>query len=129
LKHYKIKKFTSEAKKVDLLDESLLDTISNFLILGKEGQQKYSLGAGLYKLRLATKEGRGKSGGSRSLLAFKKDFRVIWIHLFSKNDKVNVTTNELKKLKSLSDILLTLSDDEISRLIDLGELYEVIENV
>lgn len=129
LKHYKIKKFTNEAKKVDLLDESLLDTISDFLSLGKEGQQKYSLGAGLYKLRLATKEGRGKSGGSRSILAFKKDYRVIWIHLFSKNDKGNITTSELKKLKSLSDILLTLSDDEISRLIDLGELYEVIENV
>lgn len=62
-------------------------------------------------------------------MAFKKDYRVIWIHLFSKNDKGNITTSELKKLKSLSDILLTLSDDEISRLIDLGELYEVIENV
>ena len=34
-----------------------------------------------------------------------------------------------KILKSLSDILLTISDKEIAKLIDLGELYEVIENV
>jgi len=128
LKQYKIKKFISEAKKAALLDESLVETLNDFLGLGKEGQQKYSLGAGLYKLRLATKEGRGKSAGSRSILAFKKEGRVIWIHLFSKNMKDNITTTELKKLKCLSDILLECSDDDISRLIGLGELCEVKEN-
>ena len=48
--------------------------INEFFNLSREEQLKYSLGAGLYKLRIATKEGRGKSGGSRSILAFKKDF-------------------------------------------------------
>lgn len=45
LKHYKIKKFTSEAKKVSLEDESLITTIQDFSQLDREGQQKYSLGA------------------------------------------------------------------------------------
>ncbi len=128
LKHYKVKKFSGEAKKDNVLDGMLLETVNDFLSLGKEGQQKYSLGAGLYKLRLATKEGRGKSGGSRSILAIKQDNRVIWLHLFSKNDKNNVATNELKKLKRLSDILLELSDNDIAKLIELGELCEVYEN-
>lgn len=129
MKHYKVKKFTNEAKKADLPDALLYETLEEFLSIGTEGQQKLSLGAGLYKLRLATKEGKGKSGGSRSILAFKKENRVIWLHLFSKNDKANVTTNELKKLKSLSDILLDLPDDDIEKLIKLGELCEVNEHV
>ena len=129
MKHYKVKKFTNEAKKADVSDALLSETLAGFLSVGKEGQQKLSLGAGLYKLRLATKEGKGKSGGSRSILAFKKENRVIWLHLFSKNDKGNVTTNELKKLKSLSDILLSLPDDDITKLIKLGELCEVNKHV
>ena len=107
----------------------MLETLSDFLDLGNIGQLKFSLGAGLYKLRMATKEGKGKSGGSRSILAFKSDSRVIWLHLFSKNDKGNVTISELKKLKILSNILLDLPDAEITRLIELGELYEVKKNV
>ncbi len=83
----------------------------------------------MYKLRIATKEGGGKNGGSRSILAFKSNSRVIWLHLFSKNDKGNVTINELKKLKILSNILLDLPDEEITKLIGLGELCEVNENV
>jgi hypothetical protein len=129
MKHYKTKKFTSEAANIELADEILMKTLEAFLKLEREQQQKFSLGAGLYKLRLATKEGRGKSAGSRSILAFKKDNGIFWLHLFSKNEKGNVTIGELKKLKQLSTILLELPDNEIAKLICLGELYEVSENV
>ena len=129
MKHLKIKKFNSEAKKVRLRDQILVDTFNEFFNLTREEQQKYSLGSGLYKLRIATKEGRGKSGGSRSILAFKKDNGVYWLHLFSKNDKENVTTSELKKLKQLADIMLMLTDEQLNKLIELGELCEVNENV
>jgi hypothetical protein len=129
LKQYKVKKFSSEAKQLAISDNLLSDTLKNFLQLEQESQQKYALGAGLYKLRLASKEGRGKSGGSRSILAFNKDRRVIWLHVFAKNKKDNVTVSELKKLKLLSNILLGISDSEIVKLIKCGELCEVIENV
>ncbi|WP_410054772.1 type II toxin-antitoxin system RelE/ParE family toxin [Legionella genomosp. 1] len=78
---------------------------------------------------MATNEGRGKSGGSRSILAFKKDNGIYWLHLFSKNDKGNVTTSELKKLKQLADIMLGLNNEQINKLITLGELFEVNKNV
>ena len=125
LKHYKVKKFASEAKKSNVSDGLLSNTLKEFLNIGEDGQKRLSLGSGLYKLRLATQEGKGKSGGSRGLLAFKKDDRLIWLHLFSKNDKENITTNELKKLKSLSDILLNMPDDDIAKLVKLGEFYEI----
>jgi len=129
LKHLKIKRFSNEAKKDNVSDALLSDTLNDFLGQGTIGQQKFSLGAGLYKLRLASKEGRGKSAGSRSILAFKNDSRVMWLHLFSKSEKGNVSISELKKLKLLSNILLEIPDHEIAKLIELGELYEVSENV
>ena len=129
MKHLKIKKFSSEAKRANLIDQILIHTLNEFFNLSREEQLKYSLGAGLYKLRIATKEGRGKSGGSRSILAFKKDNGIYWLHLFSKNDKENVTTSELKKLKQLSDIMFTLTDEQVKNLVNLGELCEVKTNV
>jgi hypothetical protein len=129
MKQFKIKKFNNEAKKVDLKDAILVQTLNEFFNLNREEQQKFSLGAGLYKLRIATKEGRGKSGGSRSILAFKKDNGIYWLHLFSKNEKGNVTTTELKKLKHLADIMFALTDEQLAKLISLGELCEVNTNV
>jgi hypothetical protein len=125
MKHIKIKKFSNEALKANLTDSFLFETLSSFIKLNRDEQLKYSLGAGLYKLRIATKEGRGKSGGSRSIMAFKNDKGVFWLHLFSKNDKGNVSTSELKKLKQLADIMFDLTDDQIIKLINLGELLEV----
>lgn len=129
MKQFKIKKFHNEAKKVDLKDETLVETMNDFFMLCREEQQKFSLGAGLYKLRIATKLGRGKSGGSRSILAYNKDNGIYWLHLFSKNEKENVTTSELKKLKYLADIMFALTEEQIIRLISLGELCEVNTNV
>lgn len=128
MKNLKAKKFSGEAKKSKVSDKMLTETLRDFIALDEAGRKKYALGAGLYKLRLSSKSGRGKSGGSRSILAFKKDDRVIWIHLFDKNDKGNVTTKELKKLKTLADILLSLGDAELKRLIEAGELLEVQDN-
>lgn len=129
MKQYKVRKFVSEAKKLNVTDHILSGTLSNFLKVDLKGRQKNALGAGLYKLRLATNEGQGKSGGSRTLLAFKTENRIIWLHLFAKNDKENITASELKKLKLLADILLAMSDKDITRLINDNELYEVNENV
>ncbi len=126
---YKVKKFSHEAKKLKVTNEQLLETLSHFLKMETEDRQKYSLGAGLYKLRLATNEGKGKSGGSRTVLAFKQDTRVIWLHLFAKNNKENITTSELKKLKLLADIFLSMPIEDILKLIKANELYEVTENV
>jgi hypothetical protein len=54
---------------------------------------------------------------------------MVWLHLFSKNEKGSVSISELKKLKLLSKILLDIPDNEVNKLIKLGELYEVNKNV
>lgn len=129
MKQYKVKKFVGEAEKLNVTDLLLSETLAHFLKIDPKSRQKNALGAGLYKLRVATNEGQGKSGGSRTLLAFKNENRIIWLHLFAKNDKENISVNDLKKLKLLANILLSMSDEEVVRLIKANELYEVNENV
>src|SRR5260221_12441117 len=103
MKYYKVKKFANEAKKLKVTDKLLTDTLLHFMKTDENGQQKYALGAGLYKLRLATNEGQGKSSVSRTIVAFKSNSRIICLHIFTKNDKENITTIERKKLKKLAD--------------------------
>ncbi len=129
MKQYKVKRFLAEAKKLKITDRALIDTVNSFMVLDAQGQQRHALGAGLYKLRLASVEGKGKSGGSRTILAVQQRKRLIWLHLFAKNDKGNVTTGELSKLKILADILLGLSDSDIDKLVKSGELLEVENHV
>ena len=129
MKQYKVKRFLAEAKKLKIADKTLTATADNFISMDQHGQQRYALGAGLYKLRVASSKGKGKSGGSRTLLAIKHEARLIWLHLFAKNDKGNITTSELKKLKMLADILLGLPELDIDKLVKAGELLEVQDNV
>ena len=129
VKQYKVKRFLAETKKIGIADITLVNTVKDFMGMDEHGQQRYALGAGLYKLRVASSGGKGKSGGARTILAVKKGQRLIWLHLFAKNDKGNVTTGELKKLKMLADILLGLSDVEIDKLVKSGELLEVKDHV
>lgn len=73
LNHLKYKKFANEAKKSKLTDGHLNDLLDEFTLLSEEDRQKYSPGAGLFKLRMATSEGRGKRAGSRSILVFREN--------------------------------------------------------
>jgi hypothetical protein len=51
----------------------------------------------------------------------------VFVHGFAKNDKANVTAQELKALKRLADVLLALSAAEISKAEAAGELIEMVE--
>lgn len=46
--------------------------------------------------------GRGKSGGVRTLLAYKVDDKAFFVYGFAKNARANISANELKALKRLA---------------------------
>jgi hypothetical protein len=126
VKYYKVKRFAGEAKKNDVSDSMLTSIATEFVDAPENARQQYSLGAGLYKLRLASKSGAGKSGGSRSILAFKKEKMLIWLHLYSKNEKGNISHSELVDLKKLANILLNATEAQLARLVKNGGLEEII---
>jgi len=72
------------------------------------------------------KKGRGKSGGYRTIIIFKKGDKAFFVYGFSKNDRENIDDPELEKFKQLSKNLLSLSDQQINLLIEKDILQEIV---
>ena len=69
------------------------------------GLVEASLGGSVYKKRVAS-QGRGKSGGVRTLIAFRAKDKVFFMYGFAKNQRDNIKANELKALKTMASELL-----------------------
>lgn len=119
---FKSKHFDRWAQKQKLHDKSLLQAIAEM----KSGLFDATLGGHLYKKRIAT-EGRGKSGSTRTIIAFKKGQRAFLIYGFDKGTRANITKKEKEALKIYGGTLLGWPDSEIQKRIDAGELLEIME--
>ena len=67
------------------------------------------LGGHVMKKRVAV-GGRGKSGGGRTLLAYKSGDKAFFVYWFARNERVNDSMDELKALKLLAKELMNYSD-------------------
>lgn len=83
-----------------------------------------SLGGELFKQRVAA-YGVGKRGSYRTLLSFRVGNRFVFLHGFAKNDKANITQEELKALRFAGKVYLDLSPLALSRALQAGVLMEV----
>ena len=81
-------------------------------------------GGGVIKKRVANK-GRGKSGSTRTIVAFQKGKHCFFVFGFEKNAKSNISSNEEKAFKIIAKSLLAYSDLKISEMIKEGALVEV----
>jgi len=80
-------------KKYFSLKDTLIETLETF-----DTKKEISLGHNLYKIRISPKElKKGKSGAFRCIiLCIMENERLIPITIYSKNDKVTLTTKELE---------------------------------
>jgi len=69
--------------------------------------------------------GRGKRGSSRTLLATNRNDRWFFVFGFEKNERGNISKNELAALKKLAKNLLDLTAAQIAVAIGEGSLVEV----
>ncbi len=90
----------------------------------KDGLFEANLGGGIYKKRIRF-QGRGKRGGGRTILCYKKDDRAVFVHGFSKNEKANLSPKELQAFKALAKILLGLNRAQMEVAIKNGDLIKV----
>lgn len=106
-------------------DEVLLNAINEM----NQGSFEANLGGNIYKKRIALGN-KGKSGGARTVLAFKANNKAFFIYGFAKNKRDNVDGKELKALKKLAKVYLSLSDDELIEAVQQGKLVRVggVEN-
>lgn len=69
--------------------------------------------------------GGGKSGGFRTLLAFRSGDRTVFIFGFAKSDLDNISSSQLSSLKDAAEVYLALNDDEIDEALRAGALGEI----
>ena len=82
------------------------------------------LGGQVFKFRLA-RAGEGTSGGARTIVAMRRNQRIVMMFGFEKKDTANISAKDLKGFKKLSKIYLELSDAEMEKLVKSSELVEI----
>jgi hypothetical protein len=85
------------------------------------------LGGFLLKKRVA-KSGRGKSGGLRTIIAYRQGARLIFLFGFAKRDRANLEDDEKKALHKLADIYMAQAEKQLDELVKKKVLIEVEYN-
>jgi len=78
---FKTKAFTKFQRQENIADEKLVDAVHR----AEMGLVEADLGGGLIKQRIA-REGKGKSGGYRTLVAYRKGERSVFLFGFAKSE-------------------------------------------
>jgi hypothetical protein len=120
MKIFKNAWFTKYAKREKLSDKSLVQAVKD----ASNGIVSADLGGNLLKQRIA-KQGKGKSGGYRTIIAFKREDKAFFLYGFAKNQQDNLEQDALKSFKNLAKQLLVLDDNQIKRLLENGVLTEI----
>jgi hypothetical protein len=117
---FKNKAVSKWAAKEGLTDKALLEAVGEM----ERGLIDADLGGHVVKKRVAL-AGRGKSGGARTLLAYKVGNKAFFVYGFAKNVRANIKDDELKALKLYAQELLGYSDKALTKAIKYGVLIEV----
>ena len=84
-------------------------------------------GGGLIKKRIA-RDGAGKSGGYRSIIAYRSEEKCVFMFCFAKSDKGSLNINEVAQYKNAADIYLGFDETAMTVALKTGELVEVTSN-
>jgi len=120
LRVFKIKSFARFARREGISDK----TLSNAVTEMEKGLNDADLGGGLMKKRIS-RAGKGKSGGYRTIIAYQAGIRSVFLYGFPKNAKDNLDDLELASLQKLAKIYLLLSDADMGKALNAGEIREV----
>jgi hypothetical protein len=120
---FKNKAFNKWAKGECLDDQCLFDAAWEVA----EGNVEASLGQKVFKKRIAL-EGRGKRGGSRTIVAFQQGSHLFYILGFAKNERSTVKNKELKDLQDLAKVYFALTDKQLDEAVKARKLFEVKNN-
>jgi hypothetical protein len=113
------KVFARFARKERLDDQRLCEAIAR----AETGLIDAALGGGLIKQRVA-RAGGGRSGGYRTVIAYRTSSRSVFLYGFAKSERENIDGRELDDLKKLARLYLDYSDARIAAAITAAELTE-----
>ena len=117
---FKRNPFNRFARKEKITDNTLIEVVAEI----EKGLYEADLGGGLIKKRVA-RQGGSKSGGYRTVVAYRKGKRVVFLHGFAKKDKANLSVSEEAAFRKLAKAYLSLSETDIEKVLHEKELEEV----
>ncbi len=100
------------------------DHLANAIVRVEAGFIDADLGGGLIKQRVA-RQGKGRSGGFRVLIAYRAADRAVFLFGFAKSERENVKPDELRDLKAFAADLLALDGVELDEQLAAEKLVEV----
>jgi hypothetical protein len=117
---YTTKAFGRFQRKERIADASLRDAVDR----AAKGLIDADLGGGIVKQRVA-RPGQGRSGGYRTIIAFRTSGRAVFLFGFAKNSQANIDDATLAMWQLIGADLLAASSKTITKAIANGELIEV----
>ena len=117
---FKTRYFIRWMRKTALTDEVLCAAVNEMA----QGLIDADLGGGVVKKRVGI-SGRGKRGGARTLVATNKGNRWFFVYGFEKNDRANISDDELEALKDLAEQLLARTGNQLAEALNDGTLMEI----
>jgi hypothetical protein len=121
---FKTRYFSRWMRKTELTDEELCVAVIEMM----QGLVDADLGAGVVKKRVGL-AGRGKRGGARTLVATNRASRWFFVFGFEKNDRANISDNELQGLKDIAEQLLNRTDKQLDQAINDETLMEICHDI
>ncbi|MBN9226677.1 MULTISPECIES: type II toxin-antitoxin system RelE/ParE family toxin [Legionella] len=117
---FKNKAFHNWTEDYGIADAILIKAVNEM----NTGAFEANLGGNVYKKRISLGN-KGKSGGARTILAFKMNDKAFFIYAFAKNIQDNISEKELKALKQLAKVYFSFSNEELNKAIQEGTLFRV----
>jgi hypothetical protein len=117
---YKLKGFARFQRRERIADASLAKAVRE----AGTGLVDADLGGGLIKQRVA-RPGAGKSGGYRTVIAYRRGERALFLYGFAKSVRANIDDDELEVLRRRGAGLLNAPEEAIEAMVDDDELVEV----
>jgi hypothetical protein len=106
------------ARKSRIEDALLVDAIER----AEKGLIDADLGCGVIKQRVG-RPGQGRSGGYRTLIAFRSGDRAVFG--FAKNEQDNISQDNLRNLRDVAAKWFATDSVDLTRAIDAGEIEEI----
>jgi hypothetical protein len=117
---FKTKWFTRYMRHERIEDQSLCYAVAR----AERGLVDADLGGGIIKQRVA-REGQGRSGGYRLLMAFRSGDLAVFLYGFAKSERDNIGPDDLETLREIGAAWLEAKDEALEYAIEKGVLKEV----
>jgi hypothetical protein len=120
LRIFKTKWFARFARRARIGDRLLQEAIER----AERGIVDADLAGGVIKQRLA-RQGQGRSGGYRVLIAYQRSRRAVFLYGFAKSERDNIADDELATLRDIATAWLRMDSSRLERALAEGRAEEV----